>query len=99
MSFQISNFIIGSVTIVAISLFIYFFFFSKEYFMKHKSENKAIMNNYLPDQIGIINVEEDELPFIDVERSVSLKYNPKRYNRNDKQKTNYKGNVHTKHLL
>jgi hypothetical protein len=92
--------IICTALAIAAVLIAYIFFFKQEnFFMKHKSENKAIMNSYLPNQLGIIDIQDDELPFIDTDRSVSLKYNSKRYNRNDKQKTNNKGNVHTKHLL
>lgn len=100
MLFQTSNFIISSVSILVLSLFTYFFFFSKEKFLiKHKSEVKGIMNNYLPNQIGMMDMEEDELPFIDTDRSVSLKYNTKRYGRSDRQRTSYKDNVHSNNLL
>lgn len=92
--------IISTALALAISAIVYIFLFKQEnFFMKHKSENKAIMNSYLPDQLGIIDIQDDELPFIDTDRSVSLKYNSKRYNRNDKQKTNNKGNTHANHLL
>ena len=92
--------IIFTALAIAAVIIAYIFLFKQEnFFMKHKSENKAIMNSYLPNQLGIIDIQDDELPFIDTDRSVSLKYNSKRYNRNDKQKTNNKVNTHANHLL
>ena len=101
MSFQTLNFIIGSISIIVLSSLIYFLFFFKEnFFIKHKNENKAMLSDsYLQNQIDMIDIEEDDLPFIDTDRSVSLKYNTKRYGRSDQKRTNFKNIIHANYIL